>query len=396
MQLQRKPFGAPASRSLPRVPLFLFIAIFCIPVSYVLTQMPYVTGAAFVLGFGIFVTSVISTEAGLYILIFSMLLSPEIGVGGLGGGASAGRGLTLRGEDLLLGVFGFAWLIRMAVYKIGLIKYTPLNRPIGYYILICMFATGIGLLGDSVKGMTAFFFVVKYVEYFVLYFVVVNNIHSRSQIRRFTIALFLTAFIVSIVALAQIPSGVRVTAPFEGEQGEPNTLGGYLLFISALAAGLAFQLRDKWSTRLLVGLVVVLMIPFLFTLSRGSYAALPFVSLTFVVLNKGRRMAMLITLVGLAAVGSLAMPQRVIDRLSGTITERQSQTVAVGGVRLDPAASARVVSWQGALTDVLRSPIWGFGVTGYGFIDAQYPRILVETGFVGLAIFLWLISLNNS
>ena len=67
--------------------------------------------------------------------------------------------------------------------------------------MICLFATGMGLTLDFVKGPTAFFFVLKYVEYFVFYFVVVNNIHSRAQIRRFTIALFLTALIVSIVAM---------------------------------------------------------------------------------------------------------------------------------------------------------------------------------------------------
>ena len=280
----------------------------------------------------------------------------------------------------------------MAVYKIGLIRDTPLNRPIGAYIMMCLFATGMGLTLDFVKGPTAFFFVLKYVEYFVFYFVVVNNIHSRAQIRRFTIALFLTALIVSIVAMAQIPSGARVTAPFEGEQGEPNTLGGYLLFIGALATGLALQLREKWHRRILVGLVGALLLPFFFTLSRGSYLALPFVSLTFIVLHKRGRVAAVVTILALTALASVAMPDRIRERVTGTITERQDKTVAVGSVRLDQSASARVVSWKGAFADVWRSPVWGFGVTGYGFIDAQYPRILVETGFLGLGIFFWLIT----
>ena len=33
----------------------------------------------------------------------------------------------------------------------------------------------------------------------------------------------------------------------------------------------------------------------------------------------------------------------------------------------------------------------GYGVTGYEFMDAQLPRVLVETGIVGLAAFLYLI-----
>ena len=40
----------------------------------------------------------------------------------------------------------------------------------------------------------------------------------------------------------------------------------------------------------------------------------------------------------------------------------------------------------------MSSPIWGLGVTGAGFVDAQYPRILVEVGLLGLASFVLLIK----
>ena len=33
----------------------------------------------------------------------------------------------------------------------------------------------------------------------------------------------------------------------------------------------------------------------------------------------------------------------------------------------------------------------GFGVTGYGFLDAQYFRVLIETGLIGLFMFLVLL-----
>ena len=33
----------------------------------------------------------------------------------------------------------------------------------------------------------------------------------------------------------------------------------------------------------------------------------------------------------------------------------------------------------------------GYGVTGHHFMDAQYPRILVETGIVGMLAFAWLV-----
>src|SRR5207244_7928876 len=52
------------------------------------------------------------------------------------------------------------------------------------------------------------------------------------------IASLVTCFLVSLFAITQIPSGERASAPFEGETGEPNTLGGYLVFMLAIVVGL--------------------------------------------------------------------------------------------------------------------------------------------------------------
>ena len=41
--------------------------------------------------------------------------------------------------------------------------------------------------------------------------------------------------------------------------------------------------------------------------------------------------------------------------------------------------------------DFIKQPVLGYGITGYSFIDAQYPRILIETGILGLIAFLALI-----
>ena len=85
----------------------------------------------------IFLVTFIKAEWGLYILIFSMLLSPEIVIGDTTR-ASLSRGVTLRLEDLLLVVIGLSWLARNAVLKdIGLFLKTPLNKPIFFYVVAC-------------------------------------------------------------------------------------------------------------------------------------------------------------------------------------------------------------------------------------------------------------------
>ncbi|MBW2357907.1 MAG: hypothetical protein JRF21_04190 [Deltaproteobacteria bacterium] len=73
---------------------------------------------AFLLGGGIifFIICLASTEAALYLLIFSMLLSPEFVVGTTKG-ASLGRGVTLRFDDFAILIIGFSWLAKMAINK---------------------------------------------------------------------------------------------------------------------------------------------------------------------------------------------------------------------------------------------------------------------------------------
>jgi len=390
-------FPAPVGSGLQKWSILTLIVLVCLALSTVLGQAPYAMGSALVAAVAVFIVCFVSTEASLYLLIFSMLLSPEIGMGDLTGpdSSTGGRGVTLRTEDFLLVVMCFSWLARMAVHKeLGLVRQTPLNRPIAAYVAACVLATGMGLLLGHVEGSTGFFFVLKYVEYFVVYFIVANNVHSRVQIQRFTAALLLTAFIVGLVAVIQIPTGVRVAAPFEGEHGEPNTLGGYLLFTGAVAGGMLLSLPGRRVRRLLVGLLGVLIVPFFATLSRGSYLALPFTYLGLAILSPRRRVAMILIMVLFGVVGVAAMPKVVVDRITYTFNQGATShaRVTVGNVRLDSSTSARLNSWQEALTDAMDSPIWGYGVTGYQFLDAQYPRVLVETGLLGLVIFAILIG----
>ena len=260
-----------SAKSSPGLQL-LFLIAFSFALAAVMANLPFLMSTLLVAGIVVFIACFVSTQFGLYLLIFSMLLSPEFGAGGLGGSSetSASRGVTVRLEDLLLLILGFAWLARMAVHKdTGLVRDNPLNGPIAYYIAVIIVTTLIGFMAGNLSGKTGFFFVLKYIEYFVVYFIVFNNIEDRSQIERFTVALLATAVVVSVVAIGQIPGGGRVSAPFEGESGEPNTLGGYLVLMSATAGGLMLHLKGRIKF-VLGGLVLLFIIPLIFTQSRGS------------------------------------------------------------------------------------------------------------------------------
>src|SRR5436853_1079292 len=142
----------------------------------------------------------VRTEFGLYVVIFSMLLSPEFS---MSGGLAERREAAIRVEDILLGVIGIAWLAKTAVNKeVGLVVKTSLNRPIIVYIASQLVATLIGMVAGTVRTSSGLVYVVKYVEYFVVYYMVVNNVEDRAHAWRLVGAAFAAAAIVSLNGLS--------------------------------------------------------------------------------------------------------------------------------------------------------------------------------------------------
>lgn len=323
-------------------------------------------------------------------LIFSMLLSPEIAIG-----AQSQREVSIRMDDLLIFVISLGWLARMAFHKdLGIFIKTPLNKAILCYSTICVLATLVGMVFGKVSPLQGTMFVVKYIEYFVIFFMVLNNINSREQIKRYLLAILITAVIVSLYAIVQIPSGDRISAPFEGKTGEPNTFGGYLILIMSLLSGIFLsyrQMKVKTASLIALGLVAV---PFLFTLSRSSWMAVAGMYITLMIFSNKRVLLSVFLIIGVLAA-PLIMPDKMAKRYEKTFmskpTESKEQQVKVGGAYLDLSASLRVNSYMQILKDIKKRPLLGYGVTGYGFIDGQYFRTLIETGIIGFSAFLYLL-----
>ena len=331
----------------------------------------------------------LSPLTGLFLLVFSMLLGPEFLVGSIGSGNTLGRGVTLRFDDFLLMLVGVGWLGRVAVSEHDKVFVrTPLNRSIVLYMAACVFATLIGILIGQVRPMGGLFFLLKYYEYFFLFYMTVNLIKTPEQVRQLVTASLVTCSIVSLYAISQIPSGMRVSAPFEGQDGEPNTLGGYLVFIMALVGGLLATpgaVKTKWP---LMALLAVAGFALQATLSRSSFLAAGVVMVGFIVFLRRRSPALVaIVLVGCLALAVLA-PQAVVDRVSYTFEQpKEEGQIKVGKLRLDTSTSERIGSWRAAFEVWQKSPLWGHGVTGGPFMDAMYPRVLVEVGLLGACAF---------
>ena len=107
-----------------------------------------------------------------------------------------------------------------------------------------------------------------------------------------------------------------------------------------------------------------------------------------------RRRGLLLGLLSAALlVGPFLAPQEVVQRIRYTYAQPfYREQIEVGGVRLDTSTSARLASLTLGLKWWSRAPLFGYGVTGFAFMDAQYVRVLVETGLTGFLVFVWLLT----
>lgn len=366
--------------------LIIIILLFSLFFGNIISSTSGLFFIAVILSIILLVVTFANTEIGLFIVIFSMLLSPEIIVGQI-----PGRDIVIRFDDVLLLIITFGWFAKTAINKeLSLFKRKPFNIPIIIYLLICFLSTIRGVILGYVVLEKGAFYLIRYTEYFVLYILVVNHIHDKEQIKKFLYAIFATCAIVSLIGIAQIPLGGRVTAPFEGEAGEPNTLGGYLLFLFCLTFGIAIQnVSKKWSLSLTI-LMGLILFPFFYTLSRASYLAIVFSVITFLILSK-KRVLIFLMLSMIIILGLMVKPEKIIKRITYTFEDIQLESAKIGGISFDPSSSARIYAVKEAVKKWKQHPFLGRGVTGFRFIDGQYTRTLPELGIIGLFVFLWLL-----
>src|SRR3989338_413762 len=233
--------------------LIVFILLLTLVAAGLVVKVPVNIAIGTCIAVSVFIISFISVDISLYVLIFSMMLSPEFGVrvGGGEGGMEVARAVAIRFEDILLIVIGFSWLVRMAVYKeLGLLLKTPLNRYIRNYAIACVIATVWGMMTGRVVFRSGFFFVLKYIEYFVVF----------------------------------------------------SMLGGLFLTSESNKQKIGYML-----------IAMLILVPFVFTLSRSSWLAFLPMYITFTILSEKKKL--LITgLIIMISFGPFLLPKQVSRR----------------------------------------------------------------------------------
>ena len=361
--------------------LFLFVVL-------VFFQIPIDTAFIIILGTVIFAVSFINTDIALIILIFSMLLSPEFHAGG----DVVGRTVKIRADDVFIIVIFIGWFAKMAVNKeLGLFKSTALNVPIGAYSLICLLASFFAILQGRIDFKSSVFYMLKYLEYFLLYFLVANNLKTREQAKKYMKFLFLTCALVCLYGLLFSHGAERVRGPFETEAGEPNTFAGYLIFMMALAMGFLLNLRSANKKPFLLVPLGLAGVTFLLTLSRSGWISFFPMFLVIILLSKKARAGLVIIFITGAILVPILAPSQVHKRVQDTFSGPKLYQMMGKKFAIDESGQARIDSWQIGFQRWIARPVFGYGIPAGAVIDNQYTRVLNETGVIGIAVFFWML-----
>ncbi len=355
-----------------------------------------------IISFFLIVISFTSPFKSLSFLIFSMLLSPEIEVANI-----PGRSVVVRYDDIFLILIFITWLVRSAVFKGGefIIK-TPLNLPLLIYTSGYILSTFLGVMRGDINWKKSFFYLLKYTEYSMLYFMTVNIFYEERDIKKITkyglivlVCVIVYSFYYYFNATG---SDVRATAPFEAPLGksqdsEPASLGGYYIIWSFMLLGFISEINDIKKIFIILILLGAMYLSLLLTFSRASYIGMiaGLISFLFVVRKKRFLFIWLFTFLG---IFSIVMPG-ISDKVKNRVKHTYEGSYAVnrvetpfGDIYLEDSAYARYKNLKHVITNVFPDyPIFGKGITGVGLGDSQYVLLIGESGIVGFLSFFWLI-----
>jgi hypothetical protein len=322
-------------------------------------------------------------------------------------------GFTPTFLDLALIALYFVWLLRIATGKAGRFIATALGLLIVVFLMLACASFVAGLAHASLSSYILRHFV-EILMSISLYFVIVNCVRTRQQLRFLVGFVLLAGFgaaaagvvlyflpaawsirLLSMLGRVGYPTGSGVLRYVEDNPDlalraiststDPNILGGLLILITVLTMAQLFARRPIFDRRLVGVMAVVDALCLYLTYSRGSMAGLA-VGLGLLAVIRYRK---LLPAIALGALLMLLLPQ----------TQDYVQHLIEGIQLRDLATLMRLGEYKDALTLIGRYPWIGVGFAGtpegslYIGVSNVYLLMAEEMGLVGLSVFLYILFL---
>jgi polysaccharide biosynthesis protein PslJ len=316
-------------------------------------------------------------------------------------------GFTPTFLDIALIALYFVWIARIATGKAGHLVGTALGMPVLVFLMLACASFVAGLGHSSLNSYVLRHFAELLLS-IALFFVVVNTVQTRAQLRLMVMVVALAGFAAALVGVilyvippawsirllsmlgrVGYPTGDGVLRYVEDNPDlamraiststDPNVLGGLLILVTVLTVSLLFSRQPPLPRWILAGMALVDALCLYLTYSRGSMAGLV-VGLGLLALIRYRRL-----IPAMAAGGLLLL---LLPQTQGYVQR------FVEGIQLqDLATLMRLGEYKDAFALIARHPWIGVGfvsapeISLYIGVSNVYLLIAEEMGFVGLALF---------
>ncbi len=282
---------------------------------------------------------------------------------------------------------------------------TPLDLP-----LIALLVLAVVSSFSSIERYASLLALIKLANYIIVYFIIVNTIRERHQVRRVAytiigVGCFLALFGM-IKYLGEVcPPWWDYDVKYKGMVatfGCKNHLAGYMEMAIPISIGLMIAVRKGWAKALCGSALFLLCVALTLSLSRGGWMsglfALGFMLVLYLVKTKKKYISLTVTAVAVTTVVVLTV-------LASTPVIEKLETLTHG--RDVPNWQSRTAVWAGTLDLIRDYPLLGTGpgtfpvaFTPYrpAGVNARflhthndYLHFISETGILTAGIILWLI-----
>lgn len=357
-------------------------------------------------------------KLGIIPLIVAITLMPRIPLGII----VPGKTFDLRGEDIILIILVFLWLINLCLKP----KFytTSLFTVIGFYVIVVIFTTGIALMTINLSVIRTFFYFLKEVEYFLIFLFIANWIHSESELKIVLKTLLFTgilnAFWVGYQLIThqnrslfmintELSQGVyRGAHWFESygphliSESSPLSTGGFFMLVFLLSFTFYLFSNAGIIKKLFAVLSVTFFISCITSFSRVSILGAVIGAAVLLRHSRLKIKSKIIPLLLIVLVlASLYIYRaKYILLIEGPLITNNYE---IAETRLSVEGFKRVINeriniWEPIIKYGFKRPFRGYGKGSLAFLEIfpadphnYYIRVFIEAGLLGLGVFILLL-----
>lgn len=274
--------------------------------------------------------------------------------------------LSLKFSSIFLGFGALLWLGKIIVMKKLDFRATPFDA--GIALLVLLSAASIWASPD--RGFSFYNYYNLMGRYILIYYLVVNNIRSSTQVKRLMWTMLTSAVVVSLYGFYQYFFGATVSALewVDGEQfpdlkmrvfstlENPNLLAGFLVTMMAIASGMGYKSDEIKSKCMYSALVTLFGGCLILTYSRGAWLSVLAIVAMYGVLCNRKIFWLLLLLPVIAFFAHDALLERLMSIMNPT----------------DTSSTLRLALWESTIAMIMDKPFLGIGWGAYWMVYPDY------------------------